>query len=147
MLKSSYFTWLTEHDEDLWMFIFSTHHKRFSSMCMTYFQWIYFARCDSYLFRFANPVKRERHHMGAVENISVSATTGDRGDFASVETDGHLVGDLWLWWCGGFSYRATEVKPCKDTKKRRGEWVSTFSVMKCFHCFKELTQVLYCFPR
>lgn len=50
----------------------------------------------NYLFRLANPVKGERYHMGAIENVSVPAPTGDGGDLASVEADGHLVGDLWL---------------------------------------------------
>lgn len=34
--------------------------------------------------------------MCAVEYVSVSTATGDRGDLAAVEADGHLVGDLWL---------------------------------------------------
>ncbi len=54
------------------------------------------ACCHYHLFRLANPVKRERHHMGAVENVFISAATGDRGDLASVEADGHLVSDLRL---------------------------------------------------
>lgn len=57
---------------------------------------IYLVCCGYYLFRLANSVKRQRHHVGAIENISVPATTGDGGDLASVEADGHLVRDLRL---------------------------------------------------
>lgn len=56
----------------------------------------FFVRCCCYLFRLANSVKGQRHHMGTIENVSVPATAGDGGDLASVETDGHLVGDLRL---------------------------------------------------
>lgn len=49
-----------------------------------------------YLFRLANAVKRECHHMGTIENVSVATATGDRCDLAPVETDGHLVGDFQL---------------------------------------------------
>lgn len=74
--------------------------------------------CNYYLFRLANPVKRECHHMCAVENVPVPTATGDWSYLAAVEADGHLMGDLWLWRCGGFSYCATEVKPCEDTRKK-----------------------------
>ena len=57
---------------------------------------MHFVCCGYYLFWLANAVKRECHHVGAVEDISVPTTAGDRGDLASVEADGHLVGDLWL---------------------------------------------------
>ena len=50
----------------------------------------------NYLFGLPNPVKGECYHMGAIENVSVPTPTGDGGDLASVEADGHLVGDLWL---------------------------------------------------
>lgn len=64
-----------------------THNTKKKKTC--------FAHRD-YLFRLANPVKRQRHHMGTVENISVPTTTGDGGDLASVEADGHLVRDFRL---------------------------------------------------
>lgn len=70
-----------------------------------------------YLFWLTNPVKGERYNMSAVENVSVPTATGDRGYLAAIEADGHLVGDLWLWCGGRFSYCATEVKPCKEWKK------------------------------
>jgi len=69
-----------------------------------------------YLLGLANAVQRERHHVGAVEDVPVPTTAGDGGDLASVEADGHLVGDLRLRRHGRFSDGATEVKPCEDTK-------------------------------
>lgn len=60
-----------------------------------------------YLFRFADSVERQRHHVGTVENIFVATAAGHRGDFASVEADSHLVGDFWLWGRGGLSYCPT----------------------------------------
>lgn len=58
--------------------------------------------------------------MGAVENVLVAASAGDRGDLASVEADGHLVRDLRLRRRGRLRHRAAEVESCRDTERRGG---------------------------
>lgn len=70
-----------------------------------------------YLFRLADSVEGQRHHVGTVENIFVATAAGHRGDFASVEADGHFVGDFWLRGCGGLSYCPTEVKACRQEEE------------------------------
>lgn len=57
--------------------------------------------------------------MGAVEDVSVAAAAGDRGDLAAVEADGHLVGDLRLRLGGGLHDRATEVETWRDRERER----------------------------
>lgn len=52
------------------------------------------------------PVQRERHDVGAVENVFVAAAARYCCDFAAVEADAHTAEQLWLRWRGGFSYRA-----------------------------------------
>lgn len=77
-----------------------------------------------YLFRFADSVERQRHHVGTVENIFVATAAGHRGDFASVEADSHLVGDFWLWGRGGLSYCPTEMKACNDSRQEKESLVT-----------------------
>lgn len=82
-----------------------------------------------YLFRFADSVKRQRHHMRTVENIFVATAAGHRGDFASVEADSHLVGDFWLWGRGGLSYCPTEMKACNDSRQEKESLVTLLSLV------------------
>ena len=68
----------------------------------------------SYLFGLAYAVQRQRHHVGAVEDVAVPAATCHRGDLTAVEADGHLVGDLGFRGRGRFRHGAAQVEPCGE---------------------------------
>ncbi len=69
------------------------------------------------LLRLPYSVQRERHDVGAVEDVLVGTAACYCCDFAAVEADAHVADQLRLWWCGWFPYCAAEVKSCKKERK------------------------------
>ena len=55
-------------------------------------------------------VKRQRHHVGAVEDVLVAAGACHRRDLAAVEADTDAADELWGRGRGGVRHRAAEME-------------------------------------
>ena len=72
------------------------------------------------LLRPPDALQRQRHHVGAVEDVAVAAAAGDRRDLAAVEADGHAVGRLGLRRRGRLPHRPAQVEPWEEEGGGRG---------------------------
>lgn len=64
-------------------------------------------------------VKWQRHYMGAVEDVFVSAGARYRRDLTAVEADAHAAYELRGWWGGRVCHCATQMKTWKSEKENK----------------------------
>ena len=85
-------------------------------------------------------VKRQRHYMGAVEDVFVAAGARHRRDFAAVEADADAADELRGRGRGGGRHRAAEMETWKSEKRKR-ELFFKKDILKEFIMYVEISSL------